>query len=134
MCHTNKFDTTHFFFTLMWEKKKTRKLIEHFIFYLLMCCELWQNWYNIFGNGLILISYHNLGSKDDRCINTYLMNTCLLSFHFIFLYFGERGWEDSLPLCYIVVRSTTHFLSFSNNINSVKEIFFFLKKKNYQVH
>ena len=57
------------------------------------------------------------------------MNTCLLSFHFIFLYFGERGQEDSLPLCYIVVRSTTHFLSFSNNLNSVKEIFFFFKKK-----
>ena len=84
---------------------------------------------------VIFISYHNPSSRDDRHINTYFMNTCLLSFLFIFLFFGQRGWEDSLPLCYIVVRSTTNFLHFSNNLNGVKEIILKKKKKNYcQVH
>ena len=84
---------------------------------------------------VIFISYHNPGLRDDRHINTYFMNTCPLSFLFIFLFFGQRGWEDSLPLCYIVVRSTTHFLHFSNNLNGVKEIILKKKKKNScQVH
>ena len=58
------------------------------------------------------------------------MNTCLLSFHFIyfFIFWGEGVGILFTFLCYIVVRSTAHFFRFSNNLNCVEEII--KKKKN----
>ena len=56
------------------------------------------------------------------------MNTCLLSFHFIyfFIFWGEGVGILFTILCYIVVRFIAHLFRFSNNLNCVEEI---IKKK-----
>ena len=54
------------------------------------------------------------------------MNTCLLSFHFFFNFWGEGVGILFTILCYSVVRFIAHLFRFSNNLNCVEEI---IKKK-----